>query len=368
MSSTKLPAEADAAFGIWDASRPEDYDAWLRLWRSSAAPLIFAHPGFARLFVVPDQVQARCAYLISSVGCIMYVFLLRDLRVEPCWSEAVGPASDIITPYGYGGPLAWGGELAKLAGAFTARFDRWLSANNVVSEFIRRCVFFEMAPGYPVDWEPRQPNVVRWLELSEDELWNDYDSKVRRNVRRARESGVTVAADTTAEHADEFRRIYYSTMDRRGAGQSYYFSEEFFAGIHADLAGHYVYFHGGLDGRIVTSDLVLFGGDTAYFFLGGSDARYFAARPNDLVKHEMIRWCKRQGIRRLQLGGGLTSEPSDSLYRYKKSFAPRGEQSFYVGSRILDADRYRMLTERHLAQSPDRPAHPTYFPAYRQPS
>ena len=53
-------------------------------------------------------------------------------------------------------------------------------------------------------------------------------------------------------------------------------------------------------------------------------------------------------------------ESDDGIFRYKRSFAPRGLVPFYVGRRVLDPELYRDLTE-----SVGGPREPGYFPAYR---
>ena len=345
------------AFAVWDARDPQ----WLELWREWPAREVFAHPAYVELYASPTS-RALCASWRSSDGFVLYPFVLRDLTGEPFCPDGVGPAYDVTSAYGYGGAFAWGGDPGRLAPDFWAAYDDWAAERGVVSEFVRLALFEEALLPYPGEREERLENVVRTLEPSLDEVWIDFEHKVRKNVKKARRSGVTIEIDERGERLDDFLRIYRETMTRRGADASYDFQREFFDRIGATLGGHYAYFHALASGSIVSSELVLVSAENVYSFLGGTDEAAFDLRPNDLLKHEVIRWAKESGKRRFVLGGGAA--PGDGIVRYKASFAPRGRVPFVVGRRVLAADVYEQLTERRVALA-DGPLRAGYFPAYR---
>jgi Acetyltransferase (GNAT) domain len=112
---------------------------------------------------------------------------------------------------------------------------------------------------------------------------------------------------------------------------------------------------------VVSSELVLLSATGAYSFLGGTHSAAFDLRANDLLKWELILRLKRLGKRRFVLGGGYRAD--DGIFRYKRSFAPRGLAPFFVGRRILRPELYRELTERAGGASDD-----AFFPAYRRQS
>jgi lipid II:glycine glycyltransferase (peptidoglycan interpeptide bridge formation enzyme) len=196
-----------------------------------------------------------------------------------------------------------------------------------------------------------------------DELWMDFEHKVRKNVNKARRSGVTVVVDPAGERLDDFLRIYNETMDRREAGGGYYFGRGFFERIGADLPGQHCYLHALHEGEVISTELVLVSEENVYSFLGGTDSRFFALRPNDLLKHEIIAWAKAQGKRRFVLGGGY--EPDDGIYRYKLAFAPHGAVPFFAGTRVLRPDAYEALVRARAAAEPGWQPRPGFFPAYR---
>jgi hypothetical protein len=330
-------------FHVWQANSPE----WLAHWSAWPEREPHAHPAYARLYEEAGT-RALCAAWRSDRGSVLYPFLLRDLR--PLGADA----ADLITPYGYGGPFFWGEERDAVAGGFWARFGEWARAENVVSEFVRFSLFEDELLPYPGERQQKLVNVVRDLDPTADELWMDVEHKVRKNVKKARRSGVRVEFDDTGARLDDFLRLYLDTLARREASERYAFSREFFERIPAQS----VYVHALHADDVVSSELVLLSEHHAYSFLGGTRSDAFELRPNDLLKWELILWAKERGKRRFVLGGGY--EDGDGIFRYKRSFAPHGLVPFFVGRRVLQPALYAELTER-VGGGVD----PAFFPAYR---
>lgn len=353
----------DCQFGVWEADKPADRQSWLTCWQSWPQHEIHAHPDYVRLTAPGPTSRPCCAYWRSREGNVLYPFLLRDLQPEPCWSASIGPATDTITPYGYGGPFVWeAGNRSLLAVRFWDEMDRWASNHQVVSEFVRFSLFEDNLLEYPGLRTENQMNVVRCLEPHFDEIVRGLPSRVRYDVRRSQREGIVVERDATGARIDDFLRLYRSTMDRRKARSCYYFSPEFFHTIHRDLAGHFIYFHALHRGQVVSSDLILVSAESIYLYLSATDSTAYGLRPNHPLKLETIRWAQELGKRHFVLGGGY--EPDDGIFRYKRSFAPGGLTPFHVGQRILRPHDYRQLAANRRGAAPG-PGNRSYFPAYR---
>ncbi|MFT5750403.1 MAG: lipid II:glycine glycyltransferase (peptidoglycan interpeptide bridge formation enzyme) [Ancylomarina sp.] len=210
-------------------------------------------------------------------------------------------------------------------------------------------------------------NVVCDLRKNKDQIWNEYKSKVRRNVRKAIKSDVHLKLDFEGEHIDSFLKIYYETMERRHASEKYFFKKEFFDQIHDNLKGNFVYFYAIKDNEIISADLVLMSDNKIYTFLSATDSNAFQYRPNDFVKHNVIKWGVSNNKDYYVLGGGY--KMLDSLYSYKKSFAPEGILPFYVGKKIYNANLYNQLVEskeKELLENLDvLDRDSDFFPLYR---
>jgi hypothetical protein len=329
------------SFDVWTAESPE----WLAHWEAWPAREAHAHPAYARLYE-DDASRAHCAAWRSSEGNVLYPFLLREIPETD--------ARDTITPYGYGGAFVWGGSRDALAARFWPAYDAWASAERVVSEFVRFSLFEDELLPYPGEREQKLVNVVRTLAPDEVALWSDVEHKVRKNVKKARRSGVSVVFDETAERLDDFLGLYAHTLERRDAASRYAFPRAFFERIRDELRGSFVFAHALQEDRVVSSELALVSEHSVYSFLGGTHSDAFDLRPNDLLKYELILWSKRRDKRDFVLGGGFESD--DGIFRYKRSFAPNGLVPFLVGRRVLDPARYAELAGGAESES---------FPAYR---
>jgi GNAT acetyltransferase-like protein len=351
-------------FYIWNAANPQEYQAWIAVWKNWHQGEIYAHPDYLRLYLGAGD-KACCAFLQLPTGFVLYPFILRDLSYEPYWDSSLPPLSDITSAYGYGGAYVQG-NMADRADEFWSYFDIWASQTNVVSEFVRFSLFKETLLPYWGDIEQKQDNIVCDINLSLDSIWMNFRHKVRKNVKRAQKNQIRIDIDESAQRLDDFLHIYRSTMKRRNAKKQYYFSRQYFENLNHNLAGQYIYFHALHNDTVVASELVLVSANTVYSFLGGTIAEAFHLRPNDLLKYEIIKWAKASGKSRFVLGGGY--EANDGIYKYKESFSPSGKLPFFVGKRILKADFYEELVHRRKAMDKGLGLFSNaYFPAYREP-
>lgn len=348
-----------------DAADSRGRAAWLELWQSWPDREIMAHPDYVRLFARPsDRVVA--AALRSDGGGILYPLIRRPLAAEP-WGASAGEACDLTTAYGYGGPFAWNATEEETLVFWTA-FDVWARKQNAVSSFDRLSLFPEQLLPFQGDLETKGANIVRRLDVSEAELWADYAHKVRQNVNHARRLGLRVEADPEGKRLDAFMEIYTATMKRRNASPEYFHSRRFFESILRDLAGQVCFFHLlDLNGKSISTELVLLSRSSSYSYLGGSLKEAFDLRANDLLKHEIITWCRNAGKKVFVLGGGYRG--ADGILAFKKSFAPQGEVNFQVGKRTWDEALSRRMSELRRAWEKERGndwvPDPQYFPVYR---
>jgi hypothetical protein len=347
-----------------DQGDPRDRAAWLDLWNRWPGREIMAHPDYVRLFARPmDRVVA--ASLRSDEGGILYPFIVRPLSAEP-WGAAEGRACDLTSAYGYGGPFGWN-VTEEQARVFWAEFDEWACKQQAVTSFDRLSLFPEQLLSFNGDLETRGLNIVRRLDLPETDLWSDYAPKVRCNVNHARRLGLTVEAESSGKRLDEFMEIYISTMTRRNASSGYFHPRSFFESVLRDLAGHVSFFHLVLNGKAISSELVLLSERSSYSYLGGSRKEALELRANDLLKHEIITWCRNAGKKVFVLGGGYRG--TDGIFAFKKSFAPKGEVAFRIGKKTYNAALCQRMAEERRSwekkQGNDWNPDPQHFPVYR---
>ncbi|MGM0577359.1 MAG: GNAT family N-acetyltransferase [Myxococcota bacterium] len=350
---------------ILDAADESQRAAWTAAWEAFPDREVQAHPAYVERFT-RDVDHVLAASWEDPCGAVLYPVVARPVRAED-WAADDDPRWDLVTPYGYGGPYRRG---APDPVAFWDAFDAWAADAGIVSQFARLSLFPDQLVPFRGEVVDVMPNVVRRLDLPPGDLWMDYAHKVRKNVKKARRSDLSVEVDEEGARLGAFLDIYYGTMDRRSAARGFYFDEGFFRAIVRELPGQFAFFHVWDDARIVSTELVLVSARHLYSFLGGTVRDAFRKRPNDLLKHAVVRWGMERGREAFVLGGGYGGE--DGIFRYKKAFAPNGVVSFRAGRRVHDEEACEALLERRRAREAAcgrtfEPA-PGFFPAYRAPA
>lgn len=268
---------------------------------------------------------------------------------------------DLITPYGYGGFL---GEIDDYD-SLNEAYSRYCMDNNYVCEFVRFELFSDYYQHYCGETESRTHNVVRNLESSMDEIWMDFKQKVRKNVKRANTYALEIIIDETGEYMEDFLRIYYGTMERSDAENQFYFKKAFFEEL-MSMDDNAIMFHVKFEEKIISTELVLYGTNNCYSYLGGTDSEYFYTRANDFLKYEIIKWAKEKGLKNFVLGGGYGSD--DGIFQYKMNLAPDGIIDFYIGRKIFNKEAYQELVDIRSKGNVDMEKKlndTSFFPAYR---
>ena len=332
--------------------------AWEETVRAFPDYDVFYLPGYAKAFMEENPGNGEPLLLLYEDGTdrAVNVVFRRDVGLDKKLERKVGTGQffDLITPYGYGGFWGTVTNWEKLNREYT----RYCADNHYICEFVRFELFTDYHEHFDGETETRTHNVVRSLDMPMDVLWMDFKQKVRKNVKKAESHQLDIIRENTGEYLDDFLRIYYGTMDRTKAEGEYYFSRKFFENLNR-MKDNIMYFHTVYAGKIVSTELVLYGAENVYSYLGGTDREYFDVRPNDYLKYEIIKWAQEKGLKQYVLGGGYGSD--DGIYQYKLCLAPHGQTDFYIGRRIFDPETYRKLTELRAGETLNE----KYFPLYR---
>lgn len=322
---------------------------------------VFFQPEYGKLYEQTEHGECKTFQYSTDTVKIQNVFIKRPVP----WLVDGVQYYDVTTPYGYGGPVVVDGTATPES--VKSFYDAWAEccrAEKIVAEFIRYHLFdnAELRDAFPGEVLHVTENVVRRLEDSMDDMWMEFEHKVRKNVKKAQNNGLTVTTDGTGEQLEAFLDIYYKTMERNEAKSFYYFDRAYFQAIIDTLPGQFMFFHVWKDDVVVSTELVLCSEKYVYSFLGGTLDEYYPMRPNDLLKYEIIKWSKETGHQAFILGGGYGA--NDGIYKYKKAFAPGDDVPFYVGRKVWDEDAYRSLVEQRQ-KSETSPINESYFPLYR---
>jgi serine/alanine adding enzyme len=329
-----------------------DADEWAAALPAERS--VFGSLGFAR---VQERVSAGEGRLLVADG-VAYPTQFRRLAGDLPFEVAVGDAVwDAASPP-FTGPLVTGPPEPDAAREIANR----LRDEGVVAEFAHLHPWSaepELAGGGESDRE------IVWVDVTLDpeRLWREsYSKACRKNVNRAEREGVTVRAATDAGDVAEFHRIYIRTMERNEALPSYFFELAHFEAIFEELPDGARFALAEHDGRVIAATLYLHDGDDVYSYLGGADHDFQHLRPTNAVVHETIAWARREGKRRLILGGGY--RPDDGIFRFKASFSPL-RATLELARRVHLPDDYEALVAAWRAHHGAGADGAGFFPLYR---
>jgi hypothetical protein len=324
---------------------------------------VFGSVDFARIAEEHLGYQARL-YVLQNQQCrIAYPFFCRPIDLLPLAKEVGDHLSDTVSPE-FTGPLGWGGPVQTVATDFPNKFSSFAMNQGVVAEFIRLHPWKALTGALLGNCLHYSREIV-YVDLTwpEQKLWrNSFTHPCRKNIMRSQREKVRVFEARTMDDIREFNRLYVQTMKERNAHKDYYFSLGYFAAIFERLKASARFVLAEYRDRLIAGTLYLHDRDDVYSYLGGADYSFQQVRPTNAIIYDTILWGKRQGRKRLVLGGGYS--PDDGILRFKASFSP-ARARFYVYKRVHLPERYAALCRSWSSIYRRDPQSSGYFPPYR---
>ncbi len=150
-----------------------------------------------------------------------------------------------------------------------------------------------------------------------DALFANFSACVRRAIRKAEQSDLTVDLSTSKDAVREFYRLHVSTRRRHGLPPQPF---AFFKNIHREIIqpgwGFIVLAKNA--SKTVAGAVFFCTATNAVFKFGASEERYWSLRPNNLVMWRAIQELARRKIAMLHLG--RTARGDEGLRRFKLSW------------------------------------------------
>ncbi len=280
-------------------------------------------------------------FVKNDTPIIMMPFIYREITIK----NIKYPYYDVISPYGYNGPLFNDDVTIDDITQFWKNTDIWYQKNNVITEFIRFSLNDNHRNYSGIVIESLSNVRGNLMNVFEDQ-WNGFVSKVRNNFRKAMNHNLSFKVfhqkEITKGIIEIFNNIYVNTMTRNNADSIYFFSYTYFENLilsNIDNFSIAVAYH---QETPISIELIINYRETLFAFLGGTNAEYFSYRPNDFLRVKIIEWAISQGKKYYVLGGGM--KDGDGLYKNKKSLFPKDDDViFYTGRKIVNKKQYDEL-------------------------
>ena len=322
---------------------------------------LYFDENYGKLYEKIEKGKAEIFKFENEDGKITNQFLIREIP------EKVNGKTyyDIVTPYGYGGPIInyLKGNKENLLKEFEKNFKKYAEERNIVSEFVR----FHPIKENAIDMKPiynstyMRKTLITKLD-EEDVVKKQISKSARKNIRQALNKGVIYKITEKPNDISVFKNIYYSTMDRNHATDYYYFDDEYFQNILNYYKENLILIEAIFEGKTIAAGIYFIYNDIIHIHLSGTLTEYLYLSPAYIVRYALILWGIEHNnkYKIIHHGGGRSNSEEDSLYLFKRNFAKLYDVDFYVGKKIWNKEIYDELCNMKNIEDDG------FFPAYRK--
>lgn len=278
---------------------------------------------------------------------------------------------DIVTPYGYGGPLITEikdkEKINYLVKRYIEAFKEYCEKNNIVSEFIRFHPIIENHKYFEDTYEVI--NIRKTLGTNikdyDDPIKEEFSKSARKSIRQILKKGITYRIIENPDSVGSFKEIYYSTMDRNGASEYYYFDDNYFKKCLTYFKDNLLLIEVLYEEKVIASGLYFKYKNFVHTHLSGTLSEYLKMSPAYIIRYAAVLWAKENGMDYIHHGGGTSNSEEDSLYKFKKQFSKKSEFKFYIGKKIWNNEIYESLCKANNNIKLENTSNIDYFPLYR---
>ncbi|WKA55697.1 GNAT family N-acetyltransferase [Planococcus shixiaomingii] len=322
---------------------------------------IYFEEDYGRLYEKVENGKCEIFEFSHPYGNIKHLFIKREIPMQMLGETYY----DLVTPYGYGGPVITScheGRKKELVEAFYTAFAKHCTHNNVISEFIRFHPLANNAEDFSSCYEVEhiRNTVGTNLKDFEDPIKSEFSKSKQKSIQKALAAGVEFRVTPAPEDLTKFKEIYYGTMERKNADDYYYFDEEYFVGLLKYFRKNLLLVEVVHEGKTIGMGLNFVYGSTIHIHLSGTRAEFHRLSPAFMLRYALVTWGKENGIELIHEGGGKTNSLDDPLYLFKKQFGKNTSFNFLIARKVWNEEIYRrMCKAAHVDQETE------FFPAYR---
>ncbi len=164
--------------------------------------------------------------------------------------------------------------------------------------------------------------------FDKEKIWEGYKKNIRRDVRKAQKSGITIRDGDSKEGVQVFYQLYLASMERNKAMAKY--PLRWFEAIYGIVTqnGLGAILIAELSGTPIAGVVLIYSPSSTHYFHNGSQYEFLKYCPNELLVHSSI---ERAVERKISFFDFMGSDAGDvSLLRFKEKW----------GSRSIDLHTY----------------------------
>ncbi len=305
---------------------------------------IFNSVGYMSLY---ENERDKAFYYISNLNdhLFVYSFLLCEIPGENIYK-------DIKSPYSFGGPVSNTSNITFIKNSFK-KLREVLRKLNVICEVIKFNPYIpfskEILESYDGEIiKERELVIIDFNYVNFSNLMNTYKKECKKKIKSAliKNKNHEIKIGNKSTDLKKFKKIYEKNLDLINASKHYYYNDTFYDSLIKNLSDNFLIFSIYIDGKIFTSQLLIHDDENVYCHMYGAINE--ARKKNIIVYsyHALISWAADNGFKKINLGGGNTSDPNDSLFTFKKNFS-NNTIPFYIGEKIFDDKIYNQICEKY---------------------
>jgi len=169
-----------------------------------------------------------------------------------------------------------------------------------------------------------------------EKIWEGYRKNIRRDVRKAQRSGITIRSGDSIEGVNIFYKLYQSSMQRNRAMAKYPF--QWFEAIYEEMVerGLGAFLFAELEHEAIAGAALIKSPTSTHYLHNGSRYEFLKFCPNELLIHSALEEAIEKGNSFFDFMG---SDPGDlSLLRFKEKW---GSQSVDLYTYVKDYHPFR---------------------------
>lgn len=313
---------------------------------------IYFTPEYYQLYEQNGEGETICFIFEHEGNFALYPFLKNEINV--LGFDLDKKYYDIQGAYGYNGVVSTTNE-CHFVEEFYKSFNTYCRNAGIVAEFTRFHALIgnqDFSKKY-IDVIFDRKTVCIDLSINYEDIFSKFQTTTRKQVKRAinRYKIEVRSTENDLSLLDTFLNIYHSTMDRVASIPYLYFNGEYVKQLiektpNVCLVAYY-------ENKPIAVIIAFYNQHYIHGHLGGALIDYLPMSPYSLLYSEMIRYGQKKGCRYLHVGGGATSNPDDSLLKYKLNFS-NTTLDFYIGKKIHNKKIYDLIVDKWETKFPEK--------------
>lgn len=322
-------------------------------------PDIYFDPNYAELYLKNNEEIKEFRHE-SEFGLITNLFVKRRIDID--LGDGIS-YFDISTPYGYGGPIIHHfTNKEKLIQSYILSFEKYAMENNIVSEFVRFHPLLNNGLDFKKTYNSIYDRKTVGTNLTYDDvIAMEFSKHKRKDIKKSlKNPDIRFEINESPSSLDDFINIYYSTMERDHADSYYFFEKEYFDNLLNNFKENIITCKVFFKDKLIAMGVYFRYGKFLHAHLSGSLSEFLEYSPAYILKYAMVIYGKEKGYKLIHYGGGTSTDPNNSLYKFKKDFGKNTEFDFYIAKKIWNESAYKNICEKV-----DADVNSPFFPAYR---